>query len=267
MRPEPAAPEPELSLQPVQSSYSDEADGASVLEAIAATERVASLQGPLLADRPKDPGALARDPLVSATLPATVDTPDRRLYDLIRRLVDTAIAALALLVFAIPIMVIALLIKIDSRGPAFFRQNRIGQHGRPFRIVKFRTMQLTAPAYSYKVRADDPRITRVGRFLRRAGLDELPQLWNVVRGEMRLIGPRPEQPFIVDNYAPWQRARLAIPPGITGWWQVHHRTEVPMHLNLDFDLHYIRNRCLALDLQIVWLTLKTMVAGILNRSP
>ncbi len=248
------------------SAYPDESGGAAVVEAVAPTERVASLQVAMHADSPKNPSPLAREPLISEALPATVDTPDRRVYDLIRRIVDTSIALLALFILAIPILVIALVIKIDSRGPAFFRHNRIGQYCRPFRIVKFRTMHVTAPAYSYKVRADDPRITRVGSYLRRAGLDELPQLWNVVRGEMRLIGPRPEQPFIVANYAPWQRARLAVAPGITGWWQVHHRNEVPMHLNLEFDLHYIRNRSLALDLQIVWLTVKTMVAGIRNRS-
>ncbi len=265
MRPQPLSPDRELRLQPAPSAYPDGAGRAVMVEAVAATEPVASLPAAMAADRPNNAGALARDPLVSAALPATVQVADRPLYDRIRRIVDTSIAMLALLILAIPILAIALVIKIDSRGPAFFRQERIGRYGRPFRIVKFRTMYMTAPPYSYKVPVDDPRVTEFGRFLRRTGLDELPQLWNVLRGEMRLIGPRPELPFIVTQYALWQHPRHAIAPGITGWWQVHHRNEAPMHLNLDFDLYYLRHRGPALDLQILWLTLKVMGRGLFRQ--
>jgi len=101
---------------------------------------------------------------------------------------------------------------------------------------------------------DDKRITRVGRFLRRTSLDELPQFWNVLKGEMSLVGPRPEMEFIVEKYEPWQRQRLAVPPGITGWWQVNGRSDLPMHLNTHLDLYYIRNYSLWLDLLILWKT-------------
>jgi len=199
--------------------------------------------------------------------PAAPGSPWQRLYDHVRLVGDTLIAAVALTGLAVPMLVLALLIRLDSPGPPFFVQHRIGKAGRAFKIVKFRTMHVSAPAYSYKVRSHDERITRVGRFLRRTGLDELPQLWNVVRTEMRLIGPRPELPFIVAQYAPWQHERHQVAPGITGWWQVHHRNDVPMHLNVEFDLDYIRHRGPALDLKIVWLTLRIILAGLRGKLP
>jgi lipopolysaccharide/colanic/teichoic acid biosynthesis glycosyltransferase len=155
----------------------------------------------------------------------------------------------------------ALAIRLDCPGPVFFRQQRIGLGGRPFTIYKFRTMFADAPGYSYKVPISDGRITRVGRWLRRSGLDELPQLLNVVRGEMSLIGPRPEQPFIVDQFEPWQHTRHEVKPGITGWWQIHHRDDVPLHLNLEYDMYYLAHLSFLLDCQIAWCTLKIMVAG------
>jgi lipopolysaccharide/colanic/teichoic acid biosynthesis glycosyltransferase len=108
---------------------------------------------------------------------------------------------------------------------------------------------------------NDRRVTRVGRLLRRTSLDELPQFFNVVKGEMSLVGPRPEQLFIVEQYEPWQRQRLAVPPGITGWWQVSGRSDLPLHLNTDFDLYYIRNYSLWLDLLILWKTVWVVMAG------
>ncbi|MBI3361009.1 MAG: sugar transferase, partial [Chloroflexi bacterium] len=108
---------------------------------------------------------------------------------------------------------------------------------------------------------DDTRVTRMGRFLRRTSLDELPQLFNVLKGEMSLVGPRPEMQFIVEGYEPWQRGRLAVPPGITGWWQVSGRSNLPMHLNTQYDLYYIRNYSLWLDLMILWKTVGVVIRG------
>jgi lipopolysaccharide/colanic/teichoic acid biosynthesis glycosyltransferase len=107
----------------------------------------------------------------------------------------------------------------------------------------------------------DPRVTRVGRVLRRFSLDELPQLINVIKGEMSLVGPRPEQTFIVEQYQPWQRQRLVVPPGITGWWQVSGRSDLPMHLNTEYDLFYIRNYSLWLDIVILLKTLGAVIVG------
>src|SRR3712207_3011583 len=111
-----------------------------------------------------------------------------------------------------------------------------------------------APAYSLKVTDHDPRVTRLGRILRRTALDELPQLWNIAKGDMSWVGPRPEQPFIVDAYADWQRARLCVRPGLTGWWQVWRRGEQPMHERVDLDVYYVQNLSPWLDLKIILLT-------------
>ena len=199
-------------------------------------------------------------------------SPGVRGYRWAKSVIDLFVAFLGLLL-TIPIVVlIAVAIRLDSAGPALFRQQRIGQHGRPFTIYKFRTMCLDAPKYSYKVEIGDRRITRVGRWLRRSGLDELPQLINVLRGDMSLVGPRPELPFIVEQYESWQFARHEVKPGITGWWQIHHRNDVPLHHNLDYDIYYLRNMSPRLDMTIAWRTLKIMASGALratrqDRSP
>ncbi|HET8626077.1 MAG TPA: sugar transferase, partial [Thermomicrobiales bacterium] len=162
-------------------------------------------------------------------------------------------------------LVIAAAIKLDSRGPVFYRAARIGEDGRPFTMYKFRTMVAGADGHPHArgpgKTHDDPRITRVGRWLRRTSVDELPQLWNVLRGEMSLVGPRPEQPFIVAGYEPWQRRRMHIRPGMTGWWQVNGRSEYPMHLHTDFDLYYLENYSLLLDLRILGRTLGAVITG------
>ena len=106
----------------------------------------------------------------------------------------------------------------------------------------------------HKVR-DDPRITGVGKFIRRTSLDELPQFWNVLKGDMSLVWPRPEMPWLVDNYEMWQRKRFAVPQGMTGWWQINGRSDKPMHLNTEDDLYYIQNYSLLLDIEILWKTL------------
>lgn len=185
----------------------------------------------------------------------------RRFRDVVDRVV-----ALGATVAVFPLLAaIAVAIRLDSPGPVLFRQLRCGHMGRQFIIFKFRTMATSAPAYSLKVSDVDPRITRVGRMLRRTGLDELPQLCNVIRGEMNLIGPRPEQLLLLGLYEPWMEERHLIRPGLTGWWQIHHRDTRPMHLGIDKDIFYVRNQSPRLDAIILWRTLGIVVRGLVHR--
>jgi len=191
----------------------------------------------------------------------------------IKRTSDVVISLLALALLWPVMLVIAIAIKLDSAGPVIYSQQRVGENGRLFWTHKFRTMVQGADKMAAAVaiqdeqgrpiykRRDDPRVTRVGRFLRRTSLDELPQLFNVLRGEMSLVGPRPEQVFITEQYEPWQRQRLAVPPGLTGWWQVSGRSDLPMHLNTQYDLYYIRNYSLWLDLKILLKTIGVVIRG------
>lgn len=164
---------------------------------------------------------------------------------------------------------IALAIKLDSPGPVLFRQQRVGENGRLFDMLKFRSMyvgadqQQTKPTdglVAYK-RPDDPRVTRVGRLLRKSSLDELPQLVNVLKGEMSLVGPRPELPWLVEKYELWQRKRFAVPQGMTGWWQINGRSDRPMYYNTQDDLYYVQNYSLLLDLKILLLTIPKVLRG------
>jgi len=182
---------------------------------------------------------------------------------MIRRAFDILVAGLAL-ALASPILVLAAIaIKLTSRGPVIYRQRRVGRGGAEFDLLKLRTMvqgaeQLGAGLW---VDADDPRITRVGALLRRTSLDELPNLWNVLRGEMSLIGPRPTVPEQVAVYTERQRGRLAIRPGITGWAQVNGRAALPWGQRIELDLQYIEHRSLALDLRILARTLPLLLHG------
>ncbi len=192
---------------------------------------------------------------------------------LIKRAFDLGLASCSLLLAAPLMLLIALAIRIDSPGPALFKQQRVGENGRLFTMLKFRSMVVDAEKRRLEVvqttgdgtvihkQVDDPRVTRVGRFLRRTSLDELPQLFNVLRGDMSLVGPRPELPFLVERYEPWQRQRFAVPPGMTGWWQVNGRSERLMHLHTEDDLYYIRNYSPLLDLQILWRTVGVVLRG------
>jgi lipopolysaccharide/colanic/teichoic acid biosynthesis glycosyltransferase len=190
-----------------------------------------------------------------------------------KRLVDLVLGGV-LLLGALPVMgVIALVIRRSSPGPIIFRQQRVGENGRLFTMYKFRTMvadaeqkQEMAPAHTLEgkvvhKRLDDPRVTRVGRLLRRLSLDELPQLVNVLRGEMSLVGPRPEMPWVVAGYDPWQYQRLAVPQGMTSWYVVNGRSEVPMHLNTQEDLRYIQDYSLFQDLKILWMSVGAVLKG------
>jgi lipopolysaccharide/colanic/teichoic acid biosynthesis glycosyltransferase len=181
----------------------------------------------------------------------------------IRRAVDIVVATL-LLALASPVLAVAIVaIRVESRGHPLYRQRRIGRGGRPFEVLKLRTMVQGAEGIGAGLAIDrnDPRITRVGALLRRTSLDELPNLLNVLRGEMSLIGPRPTLPGQVASYTPRQRGRLAIRPGITGWAQVNGRAALPWSERIELDLHYIEHRSLALDLRILWRTLAIVLGG------
>jgi exopolysaccharide biosynthesis polyprenyl glycosylphosphotransferase len=191
----------------------------------------------------------------------------------VKRAFDVAGSAL-LLTLAAPLLgVIAVAIRLDSPGPALFRQTRVGANGKTFEMYKFRSMyegaeelleeirdlnEVDGPTFKMK---DDPRVTRVGRFLRRASLDELPQLWNVFRGDMSMVGPRPPLPYEVDQYHEWHKKRLEVPPGATGLWQVSGRSLVSFDEQCLLDIYYIENWSLWLDLRIVMQTIPEILFG------
>ena len=183
-------------------------------------------------------------------------------FEIIKRLTDVVLS-LALLILLAPLMLlIALLIWLDSPGPVLFLQERVGRNGQMFSILKFRSMHVSAPAYQPSpIHPRDPRITRVGRLLRRAGLDELPQLLNVLFGHMSLVGPRPEMPFLVERYREQHGPRLLVTPGITGLWQLSADRLLPIHENTHYDLYYIRNRTLCMDWAILVHTLFFAIRG------
>lgn len=157
---------------------------------------------------------------------------------------------------------IAIAIKRSSPGPVFFKQERVGRDGRLFTMIKYRTMYIDAEPYATAPsEEDDPRITAIGRWLRKTSLDELPQLINVLRGDMAMVGPRPEMPFIVEEYEAWERRRLAVKPGLTGLWQVVGRKNLPLHLNMQYDFYYIKNQSFLLDVEILLKTIPAVLKG------
>jgi exopolysaccharide biosynthesis polyprenyl glycosylphosphotransferase len=203
---------------------------------------------------------------------------------LAKRLSDLIIASMALGILAPLWLLIALLIKLDSRGRVFYKQERVGMDGRVFLFYKFRTMRAgtddarhreyqrmyikgqpdsnlgDAKRPAYKLRGDE-RVTRLGRLLRKLSLDELPQLFNVLRGDMSVVGPRPPIPYEVESYELWHRKRLDMKPGITGLWQVSGRNRLPFDEMVRMDLYYIENWSLLLDMKIILQTLPVMLRG------
>jgi exopolysaccharide biosynthesis polyprenyl glycosylphosphotransferase len=192
---------------------------------------------------------------------------------MVKRIFDLTTTAF-ILIFVLPLMlIVAMAIWLDDQGPILYRSKRVGENGKLFDMIKFRTMipsaekmqklveQLDEDGNLIHKTKDDPRITRVGRFLRRASLDELPQFFNVLIGNMSLVGPRPELPYLVEKYEPWQRKRFAVPQGMTGWWQIHGRSDKPMHLHTEDDLYYIQNYSIWLDIQILFQTVWIIIRG------
>ena len=174
------------------------------------------------------------------------------LYFFMKRILDILVALVGLVVLLPFLPIVLLIIKRDSPGPALVAQKRVGFRGGLFTLYKLRTMKQEVDLYALAPRNhEDERITRVGSFLRKYSIDELPQLWNVLKGDMSLVGPRPEMPFIVEKYEPWQRLRLDVRPGITGLWQIFGRKDLPLHENIEYDLYYFFNQSLFLDLAII----------------
>ncbi len=184
------------------------------------------------------------------------------IYDFLKRILDLSVA-IPLFIISLPLwLIIAVAIKIDSRGPIIFKQKRVGKNGKIFTMYKFRTMYADVNPYEEApFNENDSRITPVGKFLRKTSLDELPQLINVIKGDMSLVGPRPEMPFIVEKYTPWQRKRLEVKPGLTGLWQVVGRKRLPLHLNLEYDFYYIKHRSILFDLLILIKTIPAVIFG------
>jgi lipopolysaccharide/colanic/teichoic acid biosynthesis glycosyltransferase len=182
------------------------------------------------------------------------------LYRIAKRFMDIIGALLGLLFTALMYLPMAVAIKLDSPGPVIFAQERLGKDLQHFKCYKFRTMYWNGTSYGKKPGLNDDRVTRVGRFLRRTSFDELPQFFNILRGEMSLVGPRPEQLPFLAHYAVWQRQRFAVKPGLTGWWQINGRKQ-PMHEHIDEDIYYVEYCCLSLDFVILWRTFSAVLSG------
>jgi lipopolysaccharide/colanic/teichoic acid biosynthesis glycosyltransferase len=195
----------------------------------------------------------------AVVLPLQGRTLSFNLYLLSKRALDVVLALFGLTVFAVLLIPLAILMQLDSRGPIFYRQERVGRGGRLFKVIKLRSMipdaeKHTGPKWAT---SDDPRVTRMGRIFRKTRLDEVPQLVNVLRGEMSVVGPRPERPVFVDELTqkiPFYRTRLVVTPGLTGWAQVRYHygsTVEDALIKLQYDLYYIRHRSLMLDVLIM----------------
>ncbi len=178
------------------------------------------------------------------------------------------------LILTLPLMTLSvLMVYFEDGSPVIFRQKRVGKNGQLFEIFKIRTMIKNAEQLQSQVEKrdtdgnliyktkDDPRITRIGRLLRRFSIDELPQLFNVLSGTMSLVGPRPELPYLTEMYEPWQQKRFDVLPGMTGWWQINGRSDRPLYLHIEDDLYYIQNYSIWLDLEIILRTIWIVLTG------
>jgi exopolysaccharide biosynthesis polyprenyl glycosylphosphotransferase len=201
------------------------------------------------------------DGLMVTTFDADGDHP--LAYTIVKRCTDLLLSSLLVLLTLPMWLVAAIMVKTTSRGPIFFRQERSGQSGRRFVMLKFRSMYVDTPKYGRSPESSkDSRITPAGRFLRRTSLDELPQLLNVLTGDMSLVGPRPEMPYVTDTYTPLERRRLSVPQGLTGFWQLSGDRKFVIHEAVEYDLYYIENRGIFLDFAILLHTLFFSMKGL-----
>ena len=185
-----------------------------------------------------------------STWPHTI-VADAEVFSRVRRATDVALAVTTALIFLPVALLSVVAVSLESRGAPIFVQTRIGWRGRPFKLFKLRTMHRTAPHFAPSPADDDGRVTRVGRILRASGLDEIPQLLNILRGDMTFVGPRPEMPYLVEQYTSVQRERLAVRPGLTGLWQLRGDRHAAIHSQIEFDLYYIAFRTRALDVRLL----------------
>ena len=222
---------------------------------------------------PRSLSGLSFDELGGLPLLTFSTAPHDEVVLFVRRAVELVLAGLLLLLLSPVLLAIAIAIKLDSPGPVLFRQLRCGLHGRPFTFLKFRSMRVDAEALKKQLApynemdgpafkmTNDPRVTPLGRFLRRTSLDELPQLWNIIRGDMSVVGPRPAVLEEVRQYEPWQRRRLSMKPGLTCLWQVNGRNELTFEEWMRLDLEYIDNWSLWLDVKIAFKTIPAVLLG------
>ena len=186
-------------------------------------------------------------------------------YSFIKRLMDLVITILCLPFALILILIFSIIIKLETPGPALYRQERVGLNGKYFDVLKLRSMGIDAEKNGAKWAVqNDPRVTKVGKFIRKTRIDELPQLFNVLKGEMSLIGPRPERPVFTAEFSkeiPGFTERLLVKPGLTGWAQVNGGYEITPEEKLKLDLYYIENKCLKIEILIIWKTIKVVLTG------
>ena len=187
-------------------------------------------------------------------------------YEAAKRVMDIVLSFIGLVLLSPILLLVSLFIKIDSKGPIFFKQKRIGINGTEFEMFKFRSMVVNAEELKAKLEeknemsgpmfkiADDPRITKVGRFIRKTSIDELPQLWNVIKGDMSLVGPRPSLPNEVAQFEPWMRKRFEVKPGLTCFWQVGGRNNIDFEEWMKLDIKYVKERSLLLDAKLIFKT-------------
>lgn len=191
--------------------------------------------------------------------------PDRRGYLLVKRIADVALSLTALTVLALPMALITLAVKLDSPGPVFYRQERLGKNGKPFQLVKFRSMRTDAEKTGAQwAKEHDTRVTRMGRIMRACRLDELPQFWGVVKGDLSLVGPRPERAVFYEafeKYIPGFKQRLMVTPGITGLAQVNGGYDLKPAEKIQYDVEYIKHQSLGMDLSILLKTVAIVLLG------
>lgn len=198
-------------------------------------------------------------------IPDIGDIEQKRLYSFVKRVFDIVLSFVGLIIMLIPMMVIAFLICVDSRGTILYKQERLGKDGKPFIMFKFRSMHLNAeqdgPQWAEPM---DQRSTRVGRILRKTRLDELPQLLNILKGDMSFVGPRPERAFFYDRFETYIKGfsqRMKVIPGLTGWAQVNGGYDLPPEEKIIYDMEYIENRSLLMDLKCIFMTVRIVFTG------
>ena len=219
----------------------------------------------------RDEQVLYDRPMKAAAIQAT--KIERRPYDVAKRFFDIVLSLCGLVILSPLFLITAVAIRLDSKGPAFYSQKRIGKNGKPFKMYKFRSMCVDAEQQLERLAAlnerdgptfkitHDPRVTRVGRFIRKTCIDELPQLINILRGEMSLVGPRPPLPNEVAVYTPYQMRRLGVTPGLTCFWQATKGEDTTFEEWVEMDLIYIRERSLKTDIKILFLTVRVVLLG------